>query len=143
MNRQATPTPMYLGKAGGIMTQAIPLVLLVEDDTHSMYLMERYTRNTGCRSIGAASGEKALAVARQERPAVIFLDLMLPGMGGWQVLRELKADPLTRHIPIIICSALNEADHALELGASCLHKPIYYQDFVTALKNAGVKPPTA
>ncbi len=128
------------------MTQAVPLILIVEDDTHSMYLMERYTRTSGCRALGTEYGEKALVLARQEKPAVIFLDLMLPGMTGWEILRALRADPITRHIPVIICtalSALNEANRAREEGAGYLHKPILYQDFITALKDAGIEPPKA
>lgn len=143
MEQFTLQTPTVLRKVASHMTQAVPVVLLVEDDTHSMYLMERFTRTSGCRPLGTTSGENALAVARQEQPAVIFLDLMLPGISGWEVLQALRADPLTRHIPVIICTALNEADHALEAGAGYLHKPIYYQDFLTALKDAGVEPPKA
>jgi CheY-like chemotaxis protein len=123
------------------MTHTIPLVILVEDDAHSMYLMERYTRTSGCRPLGTTSGENVLALARQEKPAVIFLDLMLPGISGWEVLEALRADPVTRPIPVIICTALNETDHALEAGTDYLHKPIYYQDFVTALRDVGIEPP--
>jgi len=121
------------------MTQAVPLVLIVEDDTQSMYLMERYTRTSGCRALGTTSGENALTLARQEKPAIIFLDLMLPGMTGWEVLQALRADPITRPIPVVICTALNESDHAREAGAGYLHKPVYYQDFLNALADAGIK----
>jgi CheY-like chemotaxis protein len=123
------------------MTQAVPLVLIAEDDTHSLYLMERYTRTSGCRPLATTQGENVLTLARQEKPAVIFLDLMLPGMNGWEVLQALRSDPLTRPIPVIICTALNEADHALEEEAGYLHKPVYYQDFLNALVDAGIEPP--
>jgi CheY-like chemotaxis protein len=108
-----------------------------------MYLMERYTRTSGCRALGTTNGENALAVARQEKPAVIFLDLMLPGMTGWEVLQALRADPLTQPIPVIICTALNVADQALAANAGYLHKPVYYQDFVNALRDEGIEPPKA
>lgn len=124
------------------MTQAVPVVLLVEDDTHSMYLMERFTRTSGCRPLGTTSGENVLALARQEQPTVIFLDLMLPDISGWEVLQVLRTDPATRHIPVIICTALEESERALEAGAGYLHKPIYYQDFLNALVDAGIKPPS-
>jgi CheY-like chemotaxis protein len=123
------------------MTQAVPLVLIAEDDTHSLYLMERYTRTSGCQPLATTSGENVLTLARQKKPAVIFLDLMLPGMMGWEVLQALRADPLTCSIPVIICTALNEADHALEEGVGYLHKPVLYQDFLRALKDAGIQPP--
>ncbi len=122
------------------MNHTNPLLILVEDDEPSMYLMERYTRTSGCRPLRTTTGENVLALARQERPAAILLDLLLPGMSGWEVLEALRADPATRPIPVIICTILNEADRALEAGVPCLHKPIYYQDFVTALRNAGIEP---
>ena len=118
--------------------------MIIEDDLQSLYLMERYTRRSGCQPVCTTCGENALALARQEQPAAIFLDLMLPGMSGWEVLQVLKADPVTRSIPIIICSALNEAERAQAAGAAAyLHKPIYYQDFLDGLGGAGVEPPGA
>ena len=124
------------------MAQAIPLVMIVEDDTQSMYLMERYTRTSGCQATGTTSGEKALALAREKKPTVIFLDLMLPGITGWEVLQALRSDPVTSHIPVIICTALEESDRALEMSAGYLHKPVYYQDFLNALAEAGIEPPS-
>ena len=143
MEQFALQTPTPIRKAVSRMTQAAPLVLVAEDDLHSLYLMERYTRSSGCRVLGATQGEKVLALARQEQPAVIFLDLMLPGLSGWEVLQALRADPVTRDIPIIICTALSEADHAREAGAGYLPKPVYYQDFLNALEEAGIEPPNS
>lgn len=140
MYQITTATP--LRKVGLLMPQAVPLVLIIEDDTQSMYLMDRYTRTCGCRTLGTTSGENALALARQEKPAVIFLDLMLPGISGWEVLQALRANPVTNHIPVIICTALEESDRALQMSAGYLHKPVYYQDFLNALAEAGIEPPT-
>src|SRR5688572_27627766 len=142
MEQLTLHTPIHRRKVVSRMTPAVPLVIITEDDLNSLYLMERYTRSSGCRALGTTSGENVLALARQELPAVIFLDLMLPGMTGWEVLQALKADPVTRDIPVIICTALNEADHALEAGAGYLHKPVYYQDFLAALADAGIEPPS-
>lgn len=139
MYHTTTATPL---RKVSLLMPAVPLVLIVEDDTQSMYLMERYTRTCGCRALGTTSGENALALARQEKPAVIFLDLMLPGISGWDVLQALKADPITNRIPVIICTALEESDRAFEMGAGYLHKPVYYQDFLNALAEAGIEPPT-
>jgi CheY-like chemotaxis protein len=139
VNQQATLT--RTGKVGWLMTQAVPLVLIAEDDPQSMYLMERYTRTCGCQPIGTTNGESVVVLAREKKPAVIFLDLMFPGISGWQILRALRTDPATRSIPVIICTALDEADRALAEGVGYRHKPILYQDFVTALKDAGIEPP--
>jgi CheY-like chemotaxis protein len=118
---------------------AAPLLMIVEDDSQSLYLIQRYASTSGCRLVSAWEGKDALRLARQARPTLILLDLVLSGMMGWEVLQLLRADPLTCHIPIVICSALDEADHAQEVGAvGYLRKPVYYQDFVAALKQAGL-----
>lgn len=123
------------------MTQVVPLVLIVEDDTNSLYMMERYARSSGCQPVCTTSGKKALELAREKQPDVILLDLMLPDILGWEVLQALRAEPLTSHIPVIICTALTMADEACAANAGYLHKPIYYQDFVNALRDEGIEPP--
>ena len=118
------------------------MLMIVEDDAQSLYLMERYAKRSGCRPVSTTHGENVLALARQEKPAAIFLDLMLPGLSGWDILRDLQADSATCDIPVILCSGLNEVEDGLEAGAAaCLRKPVYYQDFLDALKEAGVEPP--
>jgi CheY-like chemotaxis protein len=121
-------------------TKTPPTVMVIEDDAHSSYLMGRYARTCGCRSVNLRYGEDAPAFARQVRPALILLDLGLPGISGWEVLQTLKADPVTEHIPVIICSARNETERAqLEGAAGYLQKPIYYEDFLKVLKEAGIE----
>lgn len=118
---------------------AAPLLMIVEDDSQSLYLIERYASTSGCRLVSAWQGKEAITLAQQARPSLILLDIVLSGMLGWEVLQSLRADPLTCHIPVVICSALDEADRAQEAGAvAYLRKPVYYQDFVAALKQAGV-----
>ena len=105
--------------------------------------MERYIRRSGFRPVFTTQGENAVALARQEQPVVIVLDLGLPGMNGWDVLRALKADPITHNIPVILYSGLNEVEDGLEAGAiAYLRKPVYYQDFLDALRKAGIRPPS-
>jgi len=118
-----------------------PIVMVVEDDSQSLYLMERYARTSGYQLVNAWQGGEALTLARQARPAVILLDIVLSGIMGWEVLQALRADPITCHIPVIICSALDEAENAQEAGANgYLRKPVYYQDFLAALRDVGVQP---
>jgi len=120
----------------------IPTFIIVEDDLQSLYLMERYVRRSGFRPVFTTQGDNALALARQEQPAVIVLDLGLPGMSGWEVLRALKADAATCDIPVILYSGLNEVEEGLEAGAvAYLRKPVYYQDFLDALRAAGIELP--
>src|SRR2546427_10907242 len=100
---QLTLQTITTRKVASRMTQAVPLVLIVEDDLNSLYMMERYTRSSGCRPLATTEGKKVLALARKEQPDVILLDLMLPDILGWEVLQALRADPITCHIPVIIC----------------------------------------
>jgi len=119
--------------------KAAPLLMVVEDDSQSLYLIERYASTSGCQLVSAWEGKEALTLAQQAHPTLILLDIVLSGMMGWEVLQILRTDPLTCDIPVIICSALDEADRAQQAGAvGYLRKPVYYQDFVAALKQAGL-----
>ncbi|OGC81061.1 hypothetical protein A2943_01995 [Candidatus Adlerbacteria bacterium RIFCSPLOWO2_01_FULL_51_16] len=80
-------------------------VLLVEDDEVLMRLFERQFNMEEIPFLPAESGEKALALlAGGERPDVILLDISLPDIDGFEVLRSIKANPETRHIPVVILS---------------------------------------
>jgi two-component system, OmpR family, alkaline phosphatase synthesis response regulator PhoP len=95
-------------------------VLAVDDEEDILELVRYNLGREGFEVLGAASGEQALKRARAEKPDVIVLDLMLPGIDGLDVARELKSDPQTRPIPIIMLTAKGEeADvvTGLELGA--------------------------
>jgi len=95
-------------------------ILVVDDEEDILELVAFNLKREGYLVASAASGEKAMDLARSENPALIVLDLMLPGMDGLEVTRQLKTDPRTRHIPIIMLTAKGEeADivTGLELGA--------------------------
>src|SRR5262245_52817108 len=98
-------------------TSTHPTVLIVEDDPQSVYLLQRYLRSTGCRVVSTSLGEEALALAQQEKPTAIVLDIALPGMNGWEVLRALRSNVSTSNIPVVLCSALEEAERGREAGA--------------------------
>ena len=116
-----------------------PTVMVVEDDPAIIYLIERYARKSRCEVISTTYSPKALAMAKEERPAMIMLDILMPEMDGWQVLQALKNDPVTRDIPVVICSALDDKGRGQAEGAVFyLRKPILYSDFVAALINAGI-----
>ena len=84
----------------------------------------------GYELLTAASGEEALAVVEEHRPDLILLDIMMPEMNGFQVTTMIKANPATRHIPIIILSALDDGgaiERGLQVGAEdFLTKPIHH-----------------
>jgi len=95
-------------------------VLVVEDDKDILELVSYNLQREGFDVKGVATGEAALSSARSRTPDVILLDLMLPGVDGLEVCREIREDDKTRQIPIIIVSAKGEESDivaGLELGA--------------------------
>lgn len=85
------------------------MVLLVDDFDDARQMYGHYLRHFGYEPIEAATGEDALALALAHRPAVILMDLQLPGIDGWEITRRLKRDDRTKDIPIIALTA-----HALD-----------------------------
>jgi CheY-like chemotaxis protein len=112
-----------------------PLVLVVDDDKATRDLIMRGLQREGFRVLLASSGEEALRLAREKRPDVISLDVLMPGMDGWTVLRSLKADPLTASIPVVMVSMLDDRDIGHALGAAdYLTKPVDREKLVQALR---------
>jgi len=100
-------------------------VLLIEDSIREAEQLTRYFADLGMQASVQTQGEAALELARTLQPALIVLDLILPSMSGWDLLTQLKQDPLTQGIPVIITSAIDSRAQALALGASAyLVKPI-------------------
>jgi len=94
-------------------------ILIVDDEEDILELVKHHLAREGYQTVCAETGEKALTKARTESIDLIVLDLMLPGMDGLEITKVLKADPKTRHIPIVMLTAKGEeADivAGLELG---------------------------
>jgi two-component system, OmpR family, alkaline phosphatase synthesis response regulator PhoP len=83
-------------------------VLIVDDNAQNLELLVAYMENLPCRITTAADGLEALEKVQQEDPDLILLDIMMPRMSGFEVCRQLKTDPRTREIPIMMVTALNE-----------------------------------
>ena len=103
-------------------------VLVVDDTPDNLVVMSALLKGSYKVRV-ANNGERALKFARTEpRPDIILLDIMMPGLSGYDVIRELKSDPLTRHIPVIFLTAMSEIEDerlGLELGAAdYITKPI-------------------
>ncbi len=111
------------------------LVLCVDDDAGVITLFRRYLSKQGYRVVGLTDSTAAVERARQLKPFAITLDVLMPDKDGWQVVQELKADPETRHIPVIMCTILSKEKRGLSLGASdYLVKPIMEQELLAALE---------
>lgn len=84
-------------------------VVIVDDTPENIRLLAQLLSEQGYRVRSAPNGERALATVRKERPDLILLDILMPGMDGYEVCRQLKSDDQLKHVPVIFISALNEA----------------------------------
>ncbi|HUC49750.1 MAG TPA: HAMP domain-containing protein [Xanthobacteraceae bacterium] len=100
------------------------ILLIVEDDPHYARILVDLARDKGFKALLATRGDDALNLAKQYQPAAVSLDVFLPDMLGWNVLSQLKQNPLTRHIPVQIVSLDEDRQHGLARGAfAFVNKP--------------------
>src|SRR6185503_7999352 len=100
-------------------------ILVVDDDPSIRSLLRQELESQRYRVREAADGEEALAAVRAERPDLIILDVMMPGLNGFDVAAVLKNDPQTLRIPIIVLSVLHDHERGLRVGVDrYLTKPI-------------------
>jgi signal transduction histidine kinase/DNA-binding response OmpR family regulator len=118
-----------------------PTVVVVEDDRRSFDLLRVYLEEAGARVVSARDGKEALDTVRRLNPAGVVLDILLPGVDGWEVLAQLKADPGTAAIPVIVVSMLDERGRGFALGAAeYLVKPVGKDELLAALYRAAAMP---
>jgi DNA-binding response OmpR family regulator len=109
-------------------------VLVIDDELNARDLMQRSLTKDGFSVILASSGEEGLRLARARRPDLITLDVMMPGMDGWEVLRELKADADVSRIPVVMVTMVDDQGMGYTLGAAdYLTKPVDHQHLLTLL----------
>ena len=119
----ATPPPTAPVAPAG--DASAPLVLVVDDEPSVVDIISRSLVREGCQVRSAGNGRDALALARELKPRLITLDVMMPSMDGWSVLTALKADPVTRDIPVVMISIVDDRQLGFALGAAdYLTKPI-------------------
>jgi adenylate cyclase len=119
-------------------------VLVVDDDPTVRSLLAKTLEKEGYRIIAAGNGVEALALARKHRPQAITLDVLMPQMDGWTVLKELKADAALRNIPVIMVTVLNERGMAIPLGAAdFMTKPVDRQRLAAILRDYCANPSSA
>ena len=100
-------------------------ILIVEDDPEFAASLARNLATAGFRAVSTRRGEDVLRIAREITPSTITLDIVLPGVDGWEVLRQLKQDSLCARIPVVIISAFGNRELGLALGADeQLEKPL-------------------
>ena len=95
-------------------------ILLVEDNEMNRDMLSRRLLRRGYEVVTAVDGESGLALTKSETPALVLMDMSLPGIDGWEATRQLKADPATRAIPVIALTAHAMAgDREQALAAGC------------------------
>ena len=113
-------------------------LLMIDDDEGFVALIKRYLTGYPVYVSSARNGIEGIAKAQQEQFGVILLDVMMPGLDGWEVLQTLRTDPRTMNTPVIICSVFNDPELARSLGASMLlAKPTHQEDVIAALEWLG------
>lgn len=109
-------------------------VLVIDDNVDALRLYQRYLEGSRYAFVGVRDPEQALALATELTPKVIVLDVMLPGMDGWEILGRLREHPATRKVPVIVSTILPHKQLALTLGAaSFLRKPVSREALLEAL----------
>ncbi|HSM70195.1 MAG TPA: GAF domain-containing protein [Anaerolineales bacterium] len=125
--------PLYQQPAEDI-PEGKKVVLAIDDDPQVISLYERYLNPQGYHVVPLTDPSRAKDRITELNPFAVTLDLMMPDTDGWTVLTDLKSDPATRDIPIIICSIVDQSDKGFNLGAAdYLVKPIAEEDIVNAL----------
>ena len=118
---------------------ASPHLLLVDDAALNQELLAGYLSEFDCTIEFASNGREALVAAGRRKPSLIVLDVMMPGLNGYEVCRSLKAQQATGDVPVLLLSALCDEDHlrrANEAGADdVVAKPIDMHEFLTRVRN--------
>jgi len=119
------------------LPKATHVALVVDDEDDSRLLLRHFLEDFGCRVLAARSGPEALELARREHPDLITVDLMMPGMSGWQFVNALKSDPSISDIPVVVVSIVAETGGGRLLGAvDMLRKPVERDEFLKVLWRA-------
>ena len=111
------------------------IILSIDDEEQIVQLYQRFLGNLNYEVVSLSNPKSAVDMAIELSPVVITLDVMMPEKDGWSVLKDLKANPKTAHIPVIICSILEEKEKGMKLGASAyLVKPFLKEDFISVIE---------
>lgn len=114
-------------------------LLIVEDDTDILELLDTTLRIQDYRVVTAQNGREALEIVREEHPKLVIADIMMPHLDGYGLVHRLKIDPATRHIPVVFITATyvapEDREFALKIGvARILPKPINFELFLDTVR---------
>jgi DNA-binding response OmpR family regulator len=116
----------------------MPKVLIVDDTVSELEVLSRILQKANIETIQATNGEDAIAMIAAAPPDLVVLDVIMPGMNGFEVIRELRANQKTEKLPVIFCSQKNtQIDYSwgLDMGADAyLSKPVDPQQFINTIQ---------
>jgi len=114
-----------------------PMVMVVDDNQDALRLIQHYCLASNHRFTGSPDPHHALELAEKIQPALILIDVMMPGLDGWELLGRFREHPTLGHVPVIVSTILPQEKFALSLGAAgFLRKPFSQDEFVSVLKQA-------
>ncbi|MEW6554391.1 MAG: response regulator [Actinomycetota bacterium] len=113
-------------------------ILIVDDNQAIVEMLQRKFEREEYGVVGCVDSAKAVATARRERPDLIVLDILMPGKTGWEIIEELKADPETRAVPVIISTVKNRPED-IERGKTLqatdhIAKPYVFSDLLEKVR---------
>ena len=115
-----------------------PVILIVEDNARNLKLVRDVLNHVGYRTLEAATAEDGLALAREERPGLVLMDIQLPGMDGVEALGRLRSDPATAGVRVLALTAFamkDDRERFLAAGFDgYLSKPVDIAEFVATVK---------
>ncbi len=121
-----------------------PAILVVDDNEQNLELLSAYMEELGGTVRTAADGVVALRAVEAARPDLMLVDIMMPRMSGYQLCKKIKSSPATKHIPVVMVTALSEVsdvEHATECGADgFLSKPVNKADLLARVRELLARP---
>ncbi len=122
----------------GSETVTLPRIMVVDDDADTVIILTRYLQREGFETVEAFSGAQCLKLVGEHPVDVILLDLMMPEMDGFEVVRALKANPATAEIPIIMITARDDIEaraEGMRVGVSdFLAKPVFRKQLANRIQ---------
>jgi len=133
LNARSTTSPQSSSRLAG-------RILVVDDELANRVFLRKLLSDNGAEVTEAVNGEQALELARQTSPDLALVDVVMPGLSGYELCRRLTSDPATRHITVIIVtaqSAAEDVEHAFALGAfDYIRKPFLARELMARVENA-------
>ncbi|HEY8354825.1 MAG TPA: response regulator [Methylophilaceae bacterium] len=120
---------------------AIETIMVVDDSETDRFLLTEMLQSAGFKVIAVSSGEECLAKVEESPPDLVLMDVIMPGLNGFQTTRALSKNPQTSHIPVIVCTGKEQATDrmwALRQGAKdSIVKPVKAEDLLNKIKELG------